>query len=141
MKKAIPVFMILFFAFSLPLHADEIVKTGINVGPLPSVAYNTDTGFQYGLLANIFFYGDGAIYPKYYHNVYVEWNRTTKGAGLAQIEYDSEYLIPGIRVTADLSNIVQQTWGFTVLTGRSPSTTLPGWTRNPWDTRTAFIMP
>ncbi|MDZ7796386.1 MAG: BamA/TamA family outer membrane protein [Candidatus Marinimicrobia bacterium] len=112
MKKTILVFAVVVFALSLSLQADEIVKTGINVGPLPSVAYNTDTGFQYGLLANIFFYGDGAIYPEYYHNIYVEWNRTTKGGGLAQIEYDSKHLLPGIRITADISNIVQQTWGF-----------------------------
>lgn len=113
MKKIIMVCMLSVLVFCTGrLHADEIVKTGINVGPLPSVAYNTDTGFQYGLLANIFFYGDGSIYPDYFHNVYVEWNQTTKGAGLAQLQYDSKYLIPGIRVTADVSNIMQQTWGF-----------------------------
>lgn len=112
MKNALRILLVLTIMLSAFAHADEFVKTGINVGPLPSVAFNSDTGFQYGLLANIFFYGDGAIYPDYYHNLYVEWNQTTKGAGLAQITYDSKYLIPGVRVTADLSNIIKQAWGF-----------------------------
>ncbi len=112
MKNTLRILMVIIIALTTLAMADDIIKTGINVGPLPSVAYNSDTGFQYGLLANIFFYGDGSIYPEYFHNVYVEWNQTTKGAGLAQITYDSKHLIPGIRITADLSNIVQQTWGF-----------------------------
>ena len=112
MKNALRILLVLTILLSAFAHADEFVKTGINVGPLPSVAYSSDTGFQYGLLANIFFYGDGAVYPDYYHNLYVEWNQTTKGAGLAQVTYDSKYLIPGIRVTADLSYIIKQAWGF-----------------------------
>jgi outer membrane protein assembly factor BamA len=113
MKNALRIILVLSIILSAyALAEDDFVQTGINVGPLPSVAYNSDTGFQYGLLANIFFYGDGKIYPDYYHNIYVEWNQTTKGAGLAQLTYDSKYLIPGIRVTADLSNVVKQAWGF-----------------------------
>src|SRR6056297_1113563 len=111
MKKLTCIILLTLFLLSGTVLAEDPV-TGINVGPLPSVSYNTDTGFQYGLLANIFFYRDGDIYPDYYHNIYVEWNRTTKGGGLAQIKYDSKYLIPGIRITADISNITQQTWGF-----------------------------
>lgn len=113
MKIALRIILVLSILLStFVLAEDEFVKTGINVGPLPSVAYNSDTGFQYGALANIFFYGDGKIYPDYYHNIYVEWNRTTKGAGLAQVTYDSKYLIPGIRVTADLSFVEKNAWGF-----------------------------
>ncbi len=112
MKNTLRIILVLTILMAAFVQADDFVKTGINVGPLPSVAYNSDTGFQYGLLANIFFYGDGAIYPEYYHNLYVEWNQTTKGAGLAQVTYDSKYLIPGVRVTADLSQITKMAWGF-----------------------------
>ncbi len=113
MKNTLRILLVLTILLSAFAFAEgEFVKTGINVGPLPSVAFNSDTGFQYGLLANIFFYGDGAIYPDYYHNLYVEWNNTTKGAGLAQITYDSKYLIHGVRITADLSNVVKNAWGF-----------------------------
>ena len=31
---------------------------------------------------------------------YAEWAHTTKGNDLLQLKYDSEYLIPGIRLTA-----------------------------------------
>lgn len=112
MKNALRILLVFTILASAFAQADDFVKTGINVGPLPSVAFNSDTGFQYGLLANIFFYGDGEVYPDYYHNLYVEWNQTTKGAGLAQVTYDSKYLIPGIRITADLSNVVKNAWGF-----------------------------
>jgi outer membrane protein assembly factor BamA len=112
MKNTLRIVFVLMIALGASLQADEFVKTGVNVGPLPSVGYNSDTGFQYGVLANIFLYGDGKIYPDYYHNFYVEWNQTTKGAGLAQLTYDSKYLVPGIRVTADLSYIIKQAWGF-----------------------------
>jgi len=60
-------------------------------------------GFQYGLVLNFFNYGDGKTYPKYHHNIYLEWSRYTKGSGKNILQYDSEYLIPGIRVTAELA--------------------------------------
>ena len=31
----------------------EIIKTGLNFGPLPVVAFDADRGFQYGALLNI----------------------------------------------------------------------------------------
>ena len=41
----------------------EIVKTGINLGPLPVVAFDADRGFQYGALLNIYNFDDGSTYP------------------------------------------------------------------------------
>ena len=32
----------------------EIIKTGLNFGPLPVVAFDADRGFQYGALLNIY---------------------------------------------------------------------------------------
>ena len=43
----------------------ENVKTGINLGPLPAVAFDADKGFQYGALLNVFNFGDGSNYPNY----------------------------------------------------------------------------
>ena len=37
----------------------EIIKTGLNFGPLPVVAFDADRGFQYGALLNIYNFGDG----------------------------------------------------------------------------------
>ena len=41
----------------------EIIKTGINLGPLPVVAFDADRGFQYGALLNIYNFGNGSTYP------------------------------------------------------------------------------
>ena len=41
----------------------EIIKTGINLGPLPVVAFDADRGFQFGALLNIYDFGNGKNYP------------------------------------------------------------------------------
>ncbi len=74
--------------------ADKI-KKGWNIGGLPVLAYDSDIGFKYGAVINLFNYGDGSRYPKYDHSLYFEWSRTTKGSGTNQFTYDSEHLIPG----------------------------------------------
>jgi hypothetical protein len=90
----------------------EKIKKGWTFGAVPAVTYNTDLGFQYGVVVNFFNYGDGTTYPKYHHNIYLEWSRYTKGSGVNQIKYDSEYLIPGIRVSAELSYLTEQALDF-----------------------------
>jgi len=90
----------------------EKVKKGWNVGGLPVVSFDSDLGFQYGALLNFFNYGDGTIYPKFKHNVYLEWSRFTKGSGINRIFFDSKYLIPGIRFTSDLSFLTDKTYDF-----------------------------
>ena len=79
------------------------VRTGWTFGILPSVAYDADKGFQYGVLANIYNFGDGSIYPEYFHSLYVEAAYTTKRSGLFRFAYDSKYLIPNHRLKFDLS--------------------------------------
>ena len=44
--------------------------------------------------------------------MYFEWSRTTKGSGINQFTYDSEYLIPGIRVSAEASFLTEQSLDF-----------------------------
>jgi len=91
--------------------ADKI-KKGWNFGGVPVIAYDSDIGFKYGALVNVFNYGDGSQYPKYRHSLYFEWSRTTKGSGVNQFTYDSEYLIPGIRVSAEASLLTEQSLDF-----------------------------
>ena len=111
--------LVLLSIISFGLFAQEVtekkadkVKTGWNVGGLPVVAYDTDLGFEYGVLVNLFNYGDGSIYPKYRHNVYAEVSRYTKGSGINRLFYDSKYLIPGFRVTSDLAYLTDKTYDF-----------------------------
>lgn len=88
------------------------VKTGWTFGALPAISYNTDLGFQYGGLINLYYFGDGSSYPKYMHSLYAEISRYTKGSGVNRLFYDSEYLIPNIRMTADLSYFTEKALDF-----------------------------
>jgi outer membrane protein assembly factor BamA len=91
---------------------DENIKTGWTFGALPAVSYNSDLGFQYGALVNFYYFGDGTSYPKYMHSLYGEVSRYTKGSGINRFFYDSEYLIPNIRVTADISYLTEKALDF-----------------------------
>ncbi len=88
------------------------VKTGWTFGALPVVAYDSDLGLEYGGLVNFYYYGDGTTYPVYRHSIYAEVSRYTKGSGINRLFYDSRYLIPGIRVTADLSYLTDKAADF-----------------------------
>lgn len=83
--------------------SDENVKDGWTFGGVPAIAYDTDVGFRYGGLVNIYGFGDGSRYPMYDHSIYVEWSRTTKGSGTNQLTWDTDRLIPGIRSFFELS--------------------------------------
>jgi hypothetical protein len=88
-------------------------KKRFNFSGLPVVAYDADMGFQYGLVGNMYDYGDWKDYPDYRHAVKVEVSRYTKGTGVNQLFYDSKYLIPGhIRVTADMSYLTEKALDF-----------------------------
>ncbi len=88
-------------------------KSGWNVGGVPAVAYTTDTGFRYGVVLNIFNYGDGSLYPDYKFSIYGEWSRTTKGSGTNQLFFDSKYLLPyGIRITAEMNYLTEKALDF-----------------------------
>jgi len=91
---------------------EEKVKTGFNLGGVPVMAYDTDVGFKYGALVNLYWYGDGSRYPQYDHSVYVEWSRTTKGNGINQITYETDKLIPGIRALFEASYLTEKSLDF-----------------------------
>ena len=81
----------------------EIIKTGINLGPLPVVAFDADRGFQFGALMNIYDFGDGKNYPnpdsQWYFEGSAYLNEGTVGSFLARAEYDNKTLIPGVRMS------------------------------------------
>ncbi len=78
-------------------------RTGWTCGILPSVAYDADLGFQYGALANVYYFGDGSTYPEYIHSLYFEAAYTTRRYGVFRFSYDSKFLIPNHRLTIDAS--------------------------------------
>lgn len=87
-------------------------KKGFGFGALPAISYDSDLGFQYGAIVNLYHYGDGSRYPRYNHSLYLEYSRYTKGSGIARIMYDSDRLIPKIRTTVDISYLTDRAMDF-----------------------------
>jgi len=87
--------------------------TGFNVGVLPAIGYNSDTGYSYGIAGSLYQYGTGRYYPDYLYSIYAEWSRTTKGGGINTLFFDSKYLLPwGIRITGNLNYLTEQALPF-----------------------------
>ena len=91
---------------------EEKVRTGFTLGGVPVVAYDSDIGFKYGALVNLYWYGDGSRYPQYDHSLYVEWSRTTKGNGINQVTYETDKLLPGIRALFEASYLTEKALDF-----------------------------
>ena len=81
----------------------EIIKTGINLGPLPVVAFDADRGFQFGALMNIYDFGNGDNYPNPNSQWYIEASAYVKEAKIGSykliLNYDNKTLIPGVRMS------------------------------------------
>jgi len=112
MKKLILVISAVFFCAAAFAQKADIVKTGINLGPLPAIAFDADKGFQYGALLNIYDYGDGTNYPNYNSKWYLEASFFTKGSQLYTLSYDNKELIPGIRWSSTLTATVDKAFDF-----------------------------
>lgn len=91
---------------------EERIKRGWNFGPLPAIGYNSDLGFQFGALCDIFYYGDGSRFPEYLHKFNVETSWYTKGSGVFHLFYDSKYLVPKTRVTFAATYMPNQMMSF-----------------------------
>jgi hypothetical protein len=87
-------------------------KKGWSFGGVPAVSFDTDLGYQYGAAVNFYDYGNGKTFPAYRHSIYFEISRYTLGSGVYRLFYDSEYLIPKIQVTADLSYLPELAYSF-----------------------------
>lgn len=113
MKKITIAFLLLAAVVS-GTHAQDSTKVrkGWTFGVLPSFAYDADLGLQLGALTNVYYFGDGAIYPEYYHSFYAEAATTSKHYGLFRLSYDSKYLIPGKRLSIDLTYLPDQMCDF-----------------------------
>ena len=115
MKRFYLSFIVIFLSLSLLAQADkkvEVIKKNWNFGALPAVAFDTDLGFQYGALVNLFDYGAGSRYPKYNHSLYLEVSRYTKGSSTYRFYYNSDQLVKGIETSFDLSYLTDQAYDF-----------------------------
>jgi len=91
---------------------EQLIKQNWNFGALPTITFDTDLGFQYGALVNLYDYGDGSRFPKYNHSLYFEVSRFTKGSGINRFYYDSDQLIKGLQTSFDLSYLSDQAYDF-----------------------------
>lgn len=112
MKKLGLLVFVSFFTATVSAQDDEVIKTGWNFGALPTITFDTDLGFQYGALVNLYNYGDGSRYPNYNHSLYFEVSRFTKGSGINRFYYDSDQLIPGLQTSLDVSYLSDQAYDF-----------------------------
>ncbi|MFZ4582237.1 MAG: Omp85 family outer membrane protein [Paludibacter sp.] len=92
--------------------SQQKIKKGLGFGAIPAVSFDSDLGFQYGAVVNLYQYGDGSRFPKYDHSLYMEWSRFSKGTGINRIMYDSERLIPKVRTTVDMTYMTDQMMDF-----------------------------
>ncbi len=92
-------------------------KKGFSFGAIPIVAYDTDIGLKYGIVANFYHYGDGSRYPFYNHSLFVRWYQTTRGSGVNELKYDSDQLIRRFRLTASLAYYTEKALNFYGLNG------------------------
>lgn len=115
MKKSI--LSVVCFFLSLALFAqtekkDELIKKNWNFGALPAITFDTDLGFQYGALVNLYDYGDGSRYPNYNHSLYFEVSRFTKGSGIYRFYYNSDQLLKGLQTSFDISYLTDRAYDF-----------------------------
>ena len=122
MKKLLTSLLLIACVFSAAAQEaekSEIVKTGLNFGPLPAVGYSSDLGWHYGALSDIYWYGDGSTYPEYMWKANVEISKYSKGNTVLHSFFDSKYLIPGLRVSAAVSWFGNKTTNFYGFNGAS----------------------
>jgi len=88
------------------------IKTGGSWGAVPAVAYDSDIGFQYGAVLELWDYGDGKEYPNYNHYLYFEYSNTTKGSQIIEFDLDSRVLIPKVRTLLEASYLTERALDF-----------------------------
>ena len=79
---------------------NSTVKQGWSVNPVPAMAYDSDFGLMVGGFLDINYYG--GLYPNYKHRICLEALTYSKHASFFMFQYDSKYLIPGLRTSAKL---------------------------------------
>ena len=103
MKRVLLSLAVLFIAATLFGQEESAPKTGWSFVPMPDLSYNSDLGLNMGAFSDFFYYGDGTIYPNFYHHIAVAAAWATKGAWYVHGMFDSHTLIPGARITASLT--------------------------------------
>lgn len=112
MRKTLVFIMLIALSITSSAQDKTVAKSGWNFGALPTITFDTDLGFQYGALVDLYNYGDGSRFPNYNHKLYFEVSRFTKGSAINRFYYDSDRLIEGLQTSFDLSYLTDQAYDF-----------------------------
>jgi hypothetical protein len=94
------------------LSHKENLKKGWSFGAVPAIAFDSDIGFKYGAVLELWNYGDGRNYPLYNHYYYFEYSNTTKGSQIIEFNYDSRVLLSGVRTLLEASYLTEKALDF-----------------------------
>ena len=122
MKKYLLVLIALLLASGTYAQKKEIIKKGWNFGPLPVLGYDSDLGFQYGACIDIFNFGDGTRYPRYFYKFNVEISRYTRGSGVFRFYSDLPYVVEDTKLFFDLTYNYSKKFEFFGFNGFEAST-------------------
>lgn len=75
------------------------------MGALPAIAYDSDLGFQYGVLTNLYNFNAQHPYPVYANSLYLEASKYTAGSALVRAYWDSRQLLGSVRFNFDCTYI------------------------------------
>ena len=98
-NKTITLFFIVLYFFSTNVAGQDSdtvenkAKSGISLGIIPALSYDSDIGLKYGAVINIFDYGTGKNYPAYEQYLYAKLTNTTKKTTEIQLLLESEKII------------------------------------------------
>ena len=105
MKKLLSVLLVLMIVLSA-YGQEKKPKERIGWkfgGALPATTYDSNLGFQYGALFELYNYGNPSVYPEYLDHTYTEVSRFTKGSAIYRFMYESNHIIPNTHLAFDLS--------------------------------------
>jgi outer membrane protein assembly factor BamA len=115
MKKTLTLFLTVIITLSLTAQEKE-VKPGWKLdGILPAVSFDSNLGFQYGVLFELMNHPDPVANPDLFDHTYTEVSRYTKGSGIYRFMFESNHLIPRVEFISDLSylpDLANQFYGF-----------------------------
>jgi len=87
-------------------------RSRYSFGVIPALAFDSDLGFKYGAVVNLFDYGETKFPPHYEQYLFVKLTNTTKGTLNLQALLESETLINKAKVLAEASYLVDRKLDF-----------------------------
>jgi hypothetical protein len=103
-------FLVYAMVFSTSLFGNTNKDTtsldkNYSIGVLPAIAFDSDLGFQYGVLANLYLHSKTNPYPNYGNSFYIEASQYTAGSSMLRFFIDSKTLTKPFRTNFDCTYI------------------------------------